>query len=129
MEKFQLSFRLAVCFALAATSARSENVSLTGLLTLKCPDVVKYHDLLEQKETGKGDEAVIAVLEAYLGGMNSVYYFSPNRSAVVDLEGAPYPTPELRLLAFLDSCSKMQDDPAWIAVMFMHLLMQKTQSQ
>lgn len=103
---------------------------MTGLLTLTCPEVVKYHGLLEQQETGKGDEYLTAVLEAYFGGMNTVYELSaPNKDAVVDMAGAPYPTPELRRVAFLDSCSKMPDDPAWVAAMFMRLLMQKTQNQ
>ena len=103
---------------------------MTGLLTLKCPELIAYHDLLELAERGKGDETVIAVLEAYLGGMNSVYGLAaPNKSAVVDLAGAPYPTPELRLQAFLNSCSKMPDDAAWLSAVFLHLLMQKTQSQ
>jgi hypothetical protein len=124
-------FLLASFLAVAATAAQSEQrVSITGLLTLKCPEVIRYHDLLEQQEAGKGKEAVTAVLEAYLGGINSVYELSsPDKSTVIDLAGAPYPTPELRRLAFLDSCSKMPDDPAWTAAMFLRLLMQKTQNQ
>jgi hypothetical protein len=129
MKKSWRRLGVAVWVTLVATPVHAERVSMTGLLTLNCPDVVKYHALLEQQEVGKGDEALTAVLEAYIGGVNSVYELSPDKSAVIDLGGAPYPTPELRRLAFLDSCSKMPDDPAWVAVMFMRLLMQKTQSQ